>query len=210
MRTAGSARSLAITASADFAGHSGLIEMSEEETAQAAGLHFAGKVGVVDLASDAVSPGLGGSIQTFFVSIGADGCCAAFSHAARDNARGSSIGAGREGYKHARAEVSDSMFDHARVESVGGRGALAFPIAKPLPLVPFHSGAAAGPGRRDAESECIFGGVHHLKFADVERIYLGQIGAAAFFHVRQHGFQLRSLMPLRESSRRSMASDELP
>ena len=36
----------------------------------------------------------------------------------------------------------------------------------------------------------IFGSMHHLKFADVERIDFGKIGAAAFFHARQHGFQL--------------------
>jgi hypothetical protein len=36
----------------------------------------------------------------------------------------------------------------------------------------------------------ILGRVDQLKFANVERIHLGKIGAAAFFHIRQHVFEL--------------------
>src|SRR4029077_14841088 len=41
------------------------------------------------------------------------------------------------------------------------------------------------------KASCVLGGVHHLQFADVERIDLGKIGAAALFYAGQHGLKLR-------------------
>ena len=60
------------------------------------------------------------------------------------------------------------------------------------------------------EAGGIFGRVHHLKFTNIERIHLGQVGTATLGDAGEHGFAFVSPMPLRDSSRRSMASDDPP
>ena len=48
---------------ADFARQAGLVEVSEEQAAQAAGRDFAGEIGVIDLAADAIAQVLRGGLE---------------------------------------------------------------------------------------------------------------------------------------------------
>jgi hypothetical protein len=61
----------------DFAGLAGLVEVSQEEAAEAAGRDFSGEIGVIDLAADAASEvvrsglelmlvGANGGLRSFF------------------------------------------------------------------------------------------------------------------------------------------------
>ena len=81
------------------------------------------------------------------------------------------------------------MLDHARVESIDRLDRvcdfmLTVAVREPVQTL---GQAAAGMMQK---AGCIFGSVHHLKFADVERIDLRKISAAPLFHARQHSFQL--------------------
>src|ERR1035438_5217543 len=101
--------------------------MGKKKSAQAARLHFAGKIDVVDLASDSISPLLRDRCEP--VPICADSClCGFFNSAARQRGRIFSPD-GRPGWiKYSRTEVGHSMFDHPPVESVAGRrGACVYP-----------------------------------------------------------------------------------
>ena len=131
---------------ADFAGQAGLVEMSKKQSAQTARLHFAGEIGIVDLASDAVSPLLRDRFKLLVIAANG-GLCGFFACGARQREGRSSVPDGRPArIKHSRAEVGYGMFDHSRVESIALlQSALVSSRARHRRLRRVHSGACGRP-----------------------------------------------------------------
>ena len=110
---------LADDSCADPASKARFVEMSEEETTEAAGHDFAGEIRLVNLVADAISPFLGRRFE--FTGVGTN-----------RRERGFLAGRTRElrrvlrargwprGMQNARSKISHGMLDHASIEMVNG------------------------------------------------------------------------------------------
>src|SRR5580658_1237996 len=91
-----------------------------------------------------------------------------------------------------RTKVSHGILDHSRVKGVGGRGCVRVSWYTVTVCAVSIQPLWQTPAGVMQKASRIFSRVHHLKFADVERIDLREIGARARLDPRQHGFELRS------------------
>src|SRR5208337_4845269 len=112
---------------ADFAGHSWLVEVGQKQPSQTAGRHFAGEVGVVDLASQAVPPLPRGSFEPVLATSHRSLC--GFLAGGAGQLRAVVRRSRTRGIEHARPEVGYGMFDDAGTKIIHGSSGPSRPVS---------------------------------------------------------------------------------
>ncbi len=96
--------------------------MREEQAAQSAGFHFTGQVRVVDMASDAITPLLCGSVKRLRIVVATNGGLRRFlARGPGQQIRILTLRCRPRWTEHPRSEVSHGVLDDSRVESVESR-----------------------------------------------------------------------------------------